>query len=61
VRVLKSISDALHLSAETLLAKAGLIDAVVGEPTDKGHATQHAQAGSAPGQKIQTEDAIPRG
>jgi transcriptional regulator with XRE-family HTH domain len=31
VRVLKAISDALNLSAETLLAQAGLIDAVVGE------------------------------
>src|SRR6202044_2354807 len=31
VRVLKAISDALNVSAETLLAQAGLIDAVVGE------------------------------
>ena len=31
VRVLKAISDALNLSAETLLAQAGLIDAVTGE------------------------------
>src|ERR1700727_2727693 len=31
VRVLKAISDALNLSAETLLAQAGLVDAVVGE------------------------------
>jgi transcriptional regulator with XRE-family HTH domain len=30
VRVLKAISDALNLSAETLLAQAGLIDAVTG-------------------------------
>jgi transcriptional regulator with XRE-family HTH domain len=28
VRVLKAISDALNLSAETLLAQAGLIDAI---------------------------------
>ena len=31
VRVLKAISDALNLSAETLLAQAGLIDAVTGD------------------------------
>ena len=30
VRVLKAISDALNLSAETLLAEAGLIDAMAG-------------------------------
>ena len=30
VRVLKQISDALNLSAETLMAQAGLIDAVTG-------------------------------
>jgi transcriptional regulator with XRE-family HTH domain len=34
VRVLKAISDALNLSAETLLAQAGLIDAVAGEKAD---------------------------
>jgi transcriptional regulator with XRE-family HTH domain len=31
VRVLKAISDALNLSAGTLLAQAGLIDAMAGE------------------------------
>jgi transcriptional regulator with XRE-family HTH domain len=31
VRVLKAISDALNVSAETLLAQAGLIDAAVGD------------------------------
>lgn len=31
VRVLKALSDALNVSAETLLAQAGLIDAVTGE------------------------------
>lgn len=31
VRVLKAISDALNVSAETLLAQAGLVDAVTGE------------------------------
>src|SRR6201994_3985395 len=30
VRVLRAISDALNLSAETLLAQAGLIDAIPG-------------------------------
>jgi transcriptional regulator with XRE-family HTH domain len=30
VRVLKAISDALNLSAETLLAEAGLVDAIAG-------------------------------
>src|ERR1700733_303044 len=34
VRVLKAISDGLNLSAETLLAQAGLIDAVTGEGPD---------------------------
>ena len=34
VRVLKAISDALNLSAETLLAQAGLVDAVTGEKAD---------------------------
>ena len=34
VRVLKAISDALNLSAETLLAQAGLVDAVAGGSAD---------------------------
>ena len=34
VRVLKAISDALNVSAETLMAQAGLIDAVTGEGRD---------------------------
>jgi transcriptional regulator with XRE-family HTH domain len=33
VRVLKAISDALNLSAETLLAQAGLVDAVAAGST----------------------------
>jgi transcriptional regulator with XRE-family HTH domain len=51
VRVLKAISDALNLSAETLLAQAGLIDAMAGKaagPADS------ADQGDAPG----TEEAI---
>ena len=34
VRVLKAISDALNVSAETLLAQAGLVDAVAGVNAD---------------------------
>jgi transcriptional regulator with XRE-family HTH domain len=41
VRVLKAISDALNVSAETLLAQAGLIDAVVGDTSEE-HATEDA-------------------
>jgi transcriptional regulator with XRE-family HTH domain len=48
VRVLKSISDALNLSAETLLAQAGLIDAVTGENREANET----------GQPSRTEDAI---
>jgi transcriptional regulator with XRE-family HTH domain len=49
VRVLRAISDALNLSAETLLAQAGLIDAVAGAAPKQDEA-----APSVP----QTEDAI---
>jgi transcriptional regulator with XRE-family HTH domain len=52
VRVLKAISDALNLSAETLLAQAGLIDAVTGQGPDAG-----PDAGTA-GQQARTEDVI---
>jgi transcriptional regulator with XRE-family HTH domain len=48
VRVLKALSDALNLSAETLLAQAGLIDSVTGESAGAGET----------GQKSRTEDAI---
>jgi transcriptional regulator with XRE-family HTH domain len=41
VRVLKQISDALNLSAETLMAQAGLIDAVAANAAGAG--------GAAPG------------
>jgi transcriptional regulator with XRE-family HTH domain len=44
VRVLRAISDALNLSAETLLTQAGLIDAVAGTPPEQ--------------DEPQTEDAI---
>ena len=51
VRVLKAISDALNLSAETLLAEAGLIDAIAGPGAD-GKPTGPKPAALA------TEDAI---
>ena len=34
VRVLKALSDALNVSAETLMAQAGLIDAMTGDKAD---------------------------
>ena len=49
VRVLKQISDALNLSAETLMAQAGLIDAVAGGGGDGAEAARQAPP---------TEDAI---
>jgi transcriptional regulator with XRE-family HTH domain len=51
VRVLKAISDALNLSAETLLAQAGLIDAVTADPAS-------ADASQADASGPLTEDAI---
>jgi transcriptional regulator with XRE-family HTH domain len=51
VRVLKAISDALNLSAETLLAQAGLIDAVTADPAS-------GDAGEAGPSGPQTEDVI---
>ena len=50
VRVLKAISDALNVSAETLLTQAGLIDAVAAEA---GADPQEADSAGP-----QTEDAI---
>ena len=51
VRVLKAISDALNLSAETLLTQAGLIDAVTADP-------KAGDVGEADASAPQTEDAI---
>jgi transcriptional regulator with XRE-family HTH domain len=48
VRVLKAISDALNLSAESLMAQAGLIDAIAG--TDQGNPDQAASDQAASGQ-----------
>ena len=55
VRVLKQISDALNLSAETLMAQAGLIDAVAADGADgaDGADPRQADLGAPP-----TEDAI---
>ena len=47
VRVLKAISDALNVSAETLMAQAGLIEAAAG-----------AETGQADPGEPNTEDAI---
>ena len=52
VRVLKAISDALNLSAESLMTQAGLIDAIAG--ADKDGTAQAAPAS----QPLPTEDAI---
>jgi transcriptional regulator with XRE-family HTH domain len=49
VRVLKAISDALNLSAETLLAQAGLVDAI---------AARAPGAEEDPAKTLPTEDAI---
>jgi len=54
VRVLKAISGALNVSAETLLAQAGLIDAMAGETAAGGNGAQPEAAQPVPG----TEDAI---
>jgi transcriptional regulator with XRE-family HTH domain len=53
VRVLKAISDALNVSAETLLAQAGLVDAVTGEK-----AGEQAGAPDQPAEDERTEAAI---
>ena len=55
VRVLKAISDALNLSAETLLAQAGLIDAVTGEGRG---ADEAGRPDAGEGGKARTEDVI---
>jgi transcriptional regulator with XRE-family HTH domain len=53
VPVLKAISDALNLSAKTLLAQAGLFDAAASEGTgDEGNGQDKV------GRNVQTEDAI---
>jgi transcriptional regulator with XRE-family HTH domain len=54
VRVLKALSGALNVSAETLLAQAGLIDAMAGETPASGNGAPPGDASPVPG----TEDAI---
>ncbi len=54
VRVLKAISDALNVSAETLMTQAGLIDAITGEPATTADGEPGTQQPEIPG----TEDAI---
>jgi transcriptional regulator with XRE-family HTH domain len=46
VRVLRAISDALNLSAETLLTQAGLIDAIAGGADPAGAADDPAVPGT---------------
>jgi transcriptional regulator with XRE-family HTH domain len=64
VRVLKQISDALNLSAETLMAQAGLIDAVAANAAGAGDAADGSDgAGAGDGAEASpkaplTEDAI---
>jgi len=53
VRVLKAISDALNLSAETLLAQAGLIDAMAAAPA----AANEAPANEAPANEAPANEA----
>ena len=55
VRVLKAISDALNLSAETMLAQAGLLDAIAATDTD---GKTDGTATAAPSEVPDTEDAI---
>jgi len=56
VRVLRAISDALNLSAETLLAQAGLIDAVTGKSPEADETGR--PDGGETAQKARTEDVI---
>src|SRR5258708_21932456 len=58
IRALKAISDALNLSAETLLTQAGLIDAIA-DPGAAGKAADDSASGpGAPGEAPGTERAI---
>ena len=54
VRVLRAISDALNLSAESLMTQAGLIDAIASVGTVPDAKDGDTNAGS----KVPTEDAI---
>ena len=52
VRVLKAISDALNVSAETLLAQAGLIDAMTGTRTDQKQPADESADDAPPEQAV---------
>jgi transcriptional regulator with XRE-family HTH domain len=56
VRVLKQISDALNVSAETLMAQAGLIDKVAADAADAVGVS--AEADGSPKAPAPTEDSI---
>jgi transcriptional regulator with XRE-family HTH domain len=58
VRVLKQISDALNLSAETLMAQAGLIDAVAANAAGAGGSDGAGDGAEASPRAPLTEDAI---
>ena len=58
VRVLKALSDALNVSAETLLAQAGLIDAIAATGPDAQTDATAAQGAQDKPDLPQTEDAI---
>jgi transcriptional regulator with XRE-family HTH domain len=53
VRVLKAISDALNVSAETLLAQAGLIDVIAGGKRGHGGAGEQAARDGAGGCEVE--------
>lgn len=55
VRVLRAISDALNLSAETLLAQAGLIDAIAGGPANGAAAEPGEDTGPGTEQAIRAD------
>ena len=58
VRVLKAISDALNLSAESLMAQAGLIDAIAGtDEATSGQAGPYAKGPDAKGPDAKGPDA----
>jgi transcriptional regulator with XRE-family HTH domain len=58
VRVLKAISDALNLSAESLMAQAGLIDAIAGtDEATSGQAGPDAKGPDAKGPDAKGPDA----
>ncbi|MBO0820188.1 MAG: helix-turn-helix domain-containing protein [Nocardiopsaceae bacterium] len=68
VRVLKAISDALNLSAETLLTQAGLIDAMTGgtragqqaggQPAGGGQSTGHTPPSGGVEEAIRAEERL---